>query len=165
MSTSSSSTSPDEPLLEVGRISKPHGLRGDVAVALVTDRDERLAPGAVLQTARGDLHVERSQRDGARWLVHFAEIADRDTAERWRGTALLAEPIEDPAELWVHDLVGCRVVDADGVDRGEVTSLQENPASDLLVLDSGALVPLTFVVDGPRDGRIEVAVPDGLWDL
>jgi hypothetical protein len=46
-----------------------------------------------------------------------------------------------------------------------VTALQENPASDLLVLDSGSLVPLTFVVDGPRDGRIEVDVPDGLWDL
>jgi 16S rRNA processing protein RimM len=134
-------------------------------VALLTDRAERLAPGAVLQTPRGEVHVERSQRDGDRWLVHFTEIADRDAAERWRGTPLLAEPIDDPDELWVHDLVGCRVVDVDGVDRGEVTSLQENPASDLLVLDSGSLVPLTFVVDGPRDGRIEVDVPDGLWDL
>jgi 16S rRNA processing protein RimM len=165
MSTSSSSTSSGQPLLEVGRISKPHGLRGDVSVALITDRAERVEPGAVLQTTRGELHVERSQRDGTRWLVHFAEIADRDAAERWRGTALLAEPIEDPDELWAHDLIGCRVVDVDGVDRGAVTALQENPASDLLVLDSGALVPLHFLVDGPHDGRIEVDVPDGLWDL
>ena len=165
MSTSSSSTSSPEPLLEVGRISKPHGLRGDVSVALVTGRAERLAPGAVLSTERGELHDERSQRDGTRWLVHFAEIADRDDAERWRGTALLAEAIDDPDELWVHELIGCRVVDRDGVDRGVVAALQENPASDLLVLDSGALVPLTFVVGGPHGGRIEVDVPDGLWDL
>jgi 16S rRNA processing protein RimM len=163
MSTSSSST--EGPLLEVGRIVRAHGLRGDVAVVLITERAERLDPGSVLQSDRGSLRVERSQLDGARWLVHFAEITGRDAAESWRGVVLRAEPIEDDDELWVHDLVGCRVVSADGVDRGPVIEVQANPASDLLVLESGALVPLTFVTDGPTDGVISVDVPDGLWDL
>jgi len=140
-------------------------LRGDVVVKLITDRTERLDVGVVLETARGPLRVERSQRDGQRWLVHFDGIDDRDAAEAWRGVALLAEPIDDPDELWVHVLVGCRVVSADGVDRGVVTEVQANPASDLLVLDGGALVPLTFVVDGPTDGVVRVEVPDGLWEL
>jgi 16S rRNA processing protein RimM len=97
--------------------------------------------------------------------VHFADIDDRDAADAWRNTALLAEPLDDPDELWIHELVGCRVVSVDGVDRGEVVEVQENPASDLLVLDGGSLVPLTFVVDGPTDGVVRVDVPDGLWDL
>jgi 16S rRNA processing protein RimM len=165
MSTSSSSTSGEHRRLEVGHISRAHGLRGDVAVTLITDRTERLDPGSVLHTERGDLDVVSARPDGARWLVHFAQIDDRDEAERWRGTALLADALDDPDELWVHELVGCRVRSSDGVDRGVVTALQANPASDLLVLDSGALVPLRFVVDGPTDGLVVVDVPDGLWDL
>ena len=66
-------------------------------------------------------------------------------------------------ELFVHQLVGCRVVDQDGVDRGTVTAVEANPASDLLVLTGGALVPLTFVVS--VDGAvISVDVPAGLFD-
>ena len=48
----------------------------------------------------------------------------------------------------MHELVGARVVDAGGVDRGLVVTVVANPASDLLELDSGALVPLRFVVGG-----------------
>ena len=74
-----------------------------------------------------------------------------------------------PTRLFVHDLVGCRVVDADGIDRGRVEAVQANPASDLLVLDGGALVPLTFVVGGVETGTdgdvIRVDVPDGLFEL
>jgi 16S rRNA processing protein RimM len=109
--------------------------------------------------------VARSQVDGQRWLVHFDGVDTREAAESWRHTPLLAPPIDDPDELWVHELVGCRVVSADGVDRGAVLEVQQNPASDLLVLDGGALVPLTFLVEGPADGILRVDVPDGLWDL
>jgi 16S rRNA processing protein RimM len=163
MSTSSSST--DGALLEVGRIVRAHGLRGDVAVVLTTQRTERLDVGSVLDTARGPLTVARSQLDGARWLVHFAEITERDDAETWRGVLLRAEAIEDEGEVWVHDLIGSRVMDTDGVDRGLVVEVQANPASDLMVLESGALVPLTFLTDGPTDGVVTVDVPDGLWEL
>ena len=54
---------------------------------------------------------------------------------------------------------------ANGTGRGTVESVQSNPASDLLVLDSGALVPVVFVVDGPSDGVLTVEVPDGLFAL
>jgi len=152
-------------LLEVGRIGKAHGLKGEVSVRLLSDRTERLAPGATLSTARGDLRVAASRPHQDRWIVAFEGIADRTQAEAWHGVVLLGEPIDDPGALFVHDLVGCRVVDAHGVDHGEVTAVQANPASDLLVLDSGALVPLTFVV-GDIDGTtVHVDVPDGLFEL
>lgn len=171
-STSSSSTETgvdavgDAPvLLEVGRIAKAHGLDGEVNVVLVTNRSERLDPGSVLSSDVGDLVVERSRPHGDRWLVRFVGCTDRSAAEGLRGIELRGEPIDDPEELWVHDLIGARVISGDGVDRGVVVAVQDNPAADLLVLDSGALVPVVFVVGGPADGVVRVEVPDGLFEL
>ena len=78
-------------------------------------------------------------------------------------------PSADGDELWVHDLVGASVVDAGGHTLGAVASVEANPAHDLLVLDSGVLVPVTFVTEhgADEDGgrRVVVDVPDGLLDL
>ena len=95
----------------------------------------------------------------------FEGTSTREAAEALRGTVLLAEPIEDEGALWVHELVGAQVVESDGTDRGVVEAVQANPAADLLVLDSGALVPVVFVVDGPTDGVVTVEVPPGLFEL
>ena len=151
-------------LLEVGRIAKAHGLRGEVNVLLTTDRLERLAPGAVLHTDRGSLEVVASRPHQGGHLVSFAGVSDRNAAEALRGLVLQAPPLDDPDELWVHELVGREVVEVDGTARGRVAALEVNPASDLLVLDTGALVPLTFVVDTGAE-RLVVDVPEGLFDL
>jgi 16S rRNA processing protein RimM len=153
-------------LLEVGRITKPHGVRGDVLVLLTTERTARLDPGAVLQTDRGPLTVVSSSRHQDRWIVHFDGFVDRDDAERWRGVGLLAEPLDEPGEgvLWVHELVGSTVVLLDGTEVGTVTEVESNPASDLLVLDTGALVPVVFVTD-QEPGRVTIDPPEGLFDL
>ncbi len=151
-------------LLEVGRIDKPHGLRGEVVVTLTTNRLERIASGAELHTDQGWLTVVASRPHQHRWIVQFAKVTDRSAAEGLRGLRLDAEPLDDASELWVHELVGSEVVDADGVVRGVVELLEANPASDLLVLDTGHLVPVRFVVGRPDAGRLHVDVPDGLFD-
>lgn len=163
MSPSSSST--DRVLLDVGRIGRPHGLRGEVVVLLTSDRTERLAPGSVLQTDDGPLVVERSRPHQDRYLVLFEGVAAREGAEALGGTVLRAEPIDDPEALWVHDLIGTPVEEVDGTVRGTVAEVQENPASDLLVLDTGALVPVTFVVAHEPGTRVVVDPPPGLFDL
>jgi len=160
---SGSPAPPPGPVLEVGRVARAHGIRGSVVVDLVTDRIERLEPGSVLSSDEGDLIVVAARPFGRRWLVDFQGVGDRSQAEELAGRVLSAEAIDDPDEWWVHDLVGCEVVEVDGTDRGRVVELQANPASDLLVLDGGALVPLTFVVDVAA-GRILVDVPAGLFD-
>jgi 16S rRNA processing protein RimM len=137
----------------------------DVVVLLVTDRTERLEPGSALQTDRGELVVTASRRHQGRWLVTFEGVHDRNAAEQLRGLVLRAAPLDDPDALWVHELIGCTVVSADGVERGVVTSVLDNPAADLLVLDSGAMVPVVFVVGRPEGGVIRVDTPDGLFDL
>ena len=153
-------------LLEIGRIGRPQGLRGAVVVALTTDRLERLDVGSVLLSATGELVVQSSRHDGQRWIVTFVGVTTREGAEDLTGSVLSAAPLElNDDTLWIHELIGARVVDQEGVDRGEVVSVLANPASDLLELDTGSLVPLRFVVGEPTAGSIVVDVPDGLWDL
>jgi 16S rRNA processing protein RimM len=153
-------------LLDVGRITKPHGVRGEVLVLLTSDRTSRLDPGSELDTERGPLVVVSSSRHQDRWIVRFEGIGDREVAEGWRGTVLRAEAVDDPDDdaLWVHDLVGATVSLVDGADVGTVVEVEANPASDLLVLDTGALVPVVFVVDR-APGRLVVDPPEGLLDL
>jgi 16S rRNA processing protein RimM len=153
-----------EALLEVGRIGRAHGVRGAVYVTLSTDRTERVDVGSRLFDGQQWLVVESSRAQPAnRWVVQFEGVADRDAAEKLTGRVVSAEPLDDGG-LGVHELIGARVVDADGVDRGACVSVIDNPAHDILELDSGHLVPVTFVTD-VADGVIRVDVPDGLWEL
>ena len=152
-------------LLEVGRVARAQGLKGECMVDLVTDRVERLAPGSVLVTDAGTLTVESAHHhQRQRWIVRFAGVGSREAAERLHGLVLRAEPLDDPDVLWVHELVGARLVEVDGTERGTVVAVQENPAHDLMVLDTGALVPVVFVVEHGH-GRVVVAAPEGLFDL
>jgi 16S rRNA processing protein RimM len=150
----------------VGRITKTHGVRGDLLVLLTTERTERVDAGSVLHTDRGSLTVERSSPHHDKWIVHFAGIDVREVADTWRGVILRAEPVDDDDDrgLWVHELIGAAVSLEDGTSVGTVREVQANPAADLLVLDSGALVPVVFVVDH-TDGAVTIDPPEGLLDL
>ena len=148
----------------MGRITKPHGIRGEVVVVLTTDRTERVAPGSVLQTGRGPLRVEESRPHQQSWLVAFEGVHTRNDADALRGTVLLAERLDEPDVDWVHELIGASVTDVHGTELGRVVAVEDNPAADLLVLDGGGLVPMTFVVS-TGDGTVVVDVPEGLLDL
>ena len=151
--------------LEIGHIRRAHGLRGDVFVQLLSDDPARLAPGTVVRTRTGELTVETARvASNGRRVVKFRQILDRTAAERFANEPLYAEPLDDPDALWAHELIGARVVETDGTDRGECVAVLANPASDILEFDSGALVPSVFVVSNV-DGVITVDVPDGLFDL
>lgn len=149
--------------LEVGRIVRAHGLRGEVVVELWSDRTERLAPGSVLSSPRGELRVVSAARHQERWLVRFEGVGDRAGAEALRGVVLSAERLEDPSVIWVDQLFGAEVVER-GVVRGRVVAVEANPASDLLVLDTGALVPLAFVRAVEANERVTVEAPEGLFE-
>jgi 16S rRNA processing protein RimM len=154
----------------VGRIRKPHGIRGEVVVEPVTDAPEAIfasgrrlfvgtedgaplsardAEGARTDGAHGIVTIERARGVDGAWLVKLEGIADRNAAERWRGRGLLLPLAELPApaedEIYYHDLVGMRVVLADDTPVGEVVALYELPQG--LVLEvaragrGAALVP------------------------
>jgi 16S rRNA processing protein RimM len=152
------------PWLEVGKVSRPHGLDGEVVVVLVTNRTERMAPGSVLDASGRELRVVTARPFGDRWLVRFAGVETKRDAEGLRGTVLRAAPIDDPEAWWVHELVGSEVVDhASERHLGTVVAVVAGPVSDLLELDGGALVPLQFALRR-TPGRIVVELPPGLLD-
>jgi 16S rRNA processing protein RimM len=150
--------------LSIGYITKAQGLKGEVLVHLTTNRTERLAPDSRLHSKRGELTVVRAVSHGDRWRVLFRGVPDRTAAEALRGVELFAEPLNDPSELWVHELVGATVRLPDGTDVGRVDAVQANPASDLLVLDTGHLIPLVFVVSS-AEGVVVIDPPEGLLEL
>lgn len=161
---------PDDRRLEVGRIDKPHGLQGEVVVTLTSDRADRLAAGSRLFTAsHGEqtMDVVAARPHQERWLVTFEGVAAREAAETLRGTSLWAPVAEHAAdEMWAYEVVGAQVVTVEGRRCGPVAAVLTNPASDLLELEDGTLVPATFVVDSSQlPAELVIDPPDGLFDL
>jgi 16S rRNA processing protein RimM len=155
-------------VLEVGRVVRPHGLGGQVVVELWTNREERMAPGSSLSAAGRLLVVSAAARLPAgggrtRWRVAFYGTSTREQAEALRGEVLSAEPLEVEGALWVHEMVGADLYDATGRLVGRVDAVEANPASDLLVLGDGRVVPLTFVSRRPGGGLV-VEGPEGLLE-
>ncbi|MGA8846239.1 MAG: ribosome maturation factor RimM [Nocardioides sp.] len=148
----------------VGRIGKPHGLRGEVTLELRTDEPERrYSPGAVLraEAPRGSAFAHRSLTvTSTRWhqsvlLVRFAELGDRNQAEAARNVLLHATILtdvtpDDPDEYYDHQLVGLAAHDLDGVHLGEVTGLVHGGAQDLLAIKAldgrATLVPFVMAL-------------------
>ncbi len=164
---------PEQPaLLEVGRIEKAHGLRGDVVVMLSTNVIERVAPGSVLfagAKAPRRLEIAASRPHQHRFIVTFAGVNSKEEADALHGVPLFAQPIEDddPETLWIHELLGQQVVElVDGGERshGRVIGVIDNPASDILELEGGGLVPLRFIVDHATPGRLVIEPPIGLLE-
>jgi len=170
-------------LMLVGRVRNAHGIRGGLAVESLTDAPaEVFAAGrrVFLGTTTGDpdpagraLTVTGSRPHGAGLVVHFAEIASRDDAERWRGSYLLvpADELAPPAEgeVYVHELVGMSVSLASGDPVGTVSEVYELPQG--LVLEvrhdgRSSLLPFReeFVRSVDRAARRIIATPpEGLF--
>ena len=168
----------------VGRIGRPHGVRGEVTIELRTDDPElRFAPGTALLTDpadRGPLTVA-----GRRWhrevlLLAFdgpnGPVESREDAELLRDTLMLvpvaALPrLEDPDDYYDHQLVGLTARLADGTELGEVTAVNHE-GSDLLVVrrpEAGELlVPFVKAIVPTVDlaaGHVVVDPPEGLLEL
>ena len=168
----------------VGRIGRPHGLRGEVTVTPFTDDpDRRFAAGVVLLTDRrtgssdsmATLTVISSRRSGPVLVVGFDGIPDRNAAETLRGTEL-SLPAEDLGEagdeddFFDHQLVGLAVVHVDGRPLGEVVEVMHPPAAPVLVVrttDGGEeLVPFVKAIVpevDPLGGRLVVDPPEGMF--
>jgi 16S rRNA processing protein RimM len=168
--------------LVVGRVGRPHGLRGEVTVEVRTDDpDRRFAAGSSLATVpaeRGPLTVAGSRWHSGTLLVRFDGFDDRNGAEELRD-ALLAidsedlEPLGGPDDFYDHDLIGLQVVTAAGEPVGAVSDVLHH-GQDLLVIEgtgprSGAeiLVPFVAAIVPEVDvaaRRLVIDPPPGLLD-
>jgi 16S rRNA processing protein RimM len=138
----------------VGLIRKAQGIRGEVVVEPLTDKPDvvfasgsRVFAGttdgdlATARDLRGEdqiptLTIARAQPFKKGLIVQFEELQDRDSAELWRGRYLLAPFSELPPlegdEVYLHDLIGMKVVDPDGAEIGGVTTFYELPQGVIL---------------------------------
>src|SRR5262249_59409450 len=88
--------------LEVGRVGRAHGLRGEVNVRFTSNRPERSEPGAVLYAGDRTLVVSSARPHRGAMLVRFEAVEDRATAERLQGQTLTADPLPSSAPLEAH---------------------------------------------------------------
>ena len=150
----------------VGLIRKAQGIRGEVIVEPLTDKPDvvfasgsRVFAGtadgepAIAKDVKGaeevpTLTISDSKPYKQGWIVRFEEIADRDSAELWRGRYLLARfselppPAED--EVYLHDLIGMKAESSSGEPMGTVKTFYELPQGIILDLETpkgSVLVP------------------------
>jgi 16S rRNA processing protein RimM len=167
----------------VGRIGRPHGVRGDVVVGVRTDEPElRFAPGSRLDTdpvGVGPLTVAGFRWHSGELLVRFQGISDRTAAAELGGSWLLVDsatlaPLDDPDEFRDGDLVGLSVRTVDGTVVGTVTDVLHH-GQDILAIAPAAgagtaqiLVPFVKAIVPEVDipgGVLVIDPPAGLLNL
>ena len=167
----------------VGRIARPHGIRGQVVVNLETDFPrERFQAGAELFVKRAAeandltrLVIATVRFHNERPIVGFEGVDDMNEARALAGTELRV-PIDrlaalPPATFYRHDLVGCAVERLDGSAIGQVTDVEGTLGGSRLVVSTGrgeVLVPLVAEICrsiDPAGKRIVIEPPDGLIEL
>jgi 16S rRNA processing protein RimM len=171
---------PSTDTVVVGRIGRPHGVRGEVTVEVRTDDpDLRFVPGAVLRTdpaERGPITIAGVHWHSGTLLLRLEGVDSREAAEAIRNTELLVDvadlpEIEDPDTYYDHQLLGLTARLPDGTVLGEITVVRHEAqdllvvrrpeGGDLLIPFVSAIVP-TVDLDG---GFVVVDPPEGLLEL
>lgn len=161
-------------MVTVGRITRLHGVRGEVCVRVDSDDDERFAPRSAFQTDldRAPMLILRKARRGPKGLiVGFAGFASAEEAAGLVGARLLIREEDrrelEPGEFWPDRLVGLEVrVGSQAI--GVVEDVVRGP-QDRLVVSRGrgagfevpfveALVPEV----NQAEGWLRVDPPPGL---
>jgi 16S rRNA processing protein RimM len=141
----------DEPTVAVGRVARAHGVQGEVAVLVLSEVEDRFAPGATLWLEDGrTLTVESSRPHRGRLLVRFSEVRDREQAEGLQRALLVVPESSSPSlpdgSWWDHQIEGCAVETDRGRALGTVREVIHTGANDVwsVVSEDGVetLVPV-----------------------
>lgn len=166
----------------VGKIVKPHGVKGEALVFTLTDHLERFAEGERLwlsPTPEGDrqrieVEIQESRAHKGRRLLKLDRFADRAMVEQRAGWYLVipfeeADAAREPDEFFLHALPGREVVDEEGRVLGEVVDVMLGEGPPLLEIAAGTgrrYLPFVreFVLEVAEE-RLTVRPPDGWEEL
>lgn len=163
----------------LGRITKPHGIRGEVKVHPFSGRPENFLQyrNVLLGPEEGGdripYRIEQARVQGKQVLLQLSGCTDRNGAEALVGRQVWLRredlPAPDDDEFYLLDLEGKRVVTADGLQLGQVTGFLETSAHDILIITGKSqeyLVPVQkgFIVT-IGDDEVVLDVPPGLLDI
>ncbi len=141
----------------IGTITGAVGIAGGVRVLSHSDNPGRFALLKTVHLRDSDgrdrvLHVRKAEEKGSRIVLFFEGVLTRTDAETLRGLDILIEDVDmlPPPEgrHYIHDLIGCTVIDDDGNTVGVVRDVTLLPANDV------------YVVDTPRGELLLPAIPD-----
>jgi 16S rRNA processing protein RimM len=129
-------------LIQLGFVGAPFGVRGWIKLRSHTDPPERLLEHRSLRIGQGSVwqsyRIEASGRSGGALTVKLAGIEDRDQAQALRGAQVCVPrselPQRDDRDFYRADLIGCDVVNLEGVMLGKVQHFIETPAQVLMVV-------------------------------
>lgn len=170
---------PDEQFLLVGKVSKPHGLSGEVKMHTFSDDGSTLLHYSeiVLVDNQGRLspvqRIAKARRQGKSIVVKLESVNDRNSAESLFGMGVLIdkkdlEKTGDDEYYW-YQFYGRPVHTQEGSFLGTVTSIFSNGAQDVLVIQDGnkeLLVPvIKSIVIEHTDKGVTIAPPPGLLEL
>ena len=167
-------------MVVVGRIARPHGLRGHVTVNPDTDFiDERFRPGAAVWTRSAGreerLTIAAARVQQGRPVIAFEGLSSIEDVERLAGLELrvpedVLQPLE-PGRYYEHQLVGCAVETTGGLHIGAVTGVERGAGGSRLVVNGTRgeiLIPLAVVICVDIDvgsRKIRIEPPEGLLEL
>jgi 16S rRNA processing protein RimM len=129
-------------LIQLGFVGAPYGVRGWIKLRSHTDPPERLLDHRLLRIGQGSVwqsyRIESSGRSGGALTVKLAGVEDRDQAQALRGAQVCVPrselPPRDDKDFYRADLIGCEVVNLEGVGLGSVRHFVETPAQVLMVV-------------------------------
>jgi 16S rRNA processing protein RimM len=125
--------------VSVGRVGRPHGLRGDFVVERPSESPERFAVGARVYAGREPAEVVSSKRSGGRLVIKLDRAVERGVELELPESEL---PPPDPDSYYAFQLRGLAVSEEGGRDLGTVEEIEPGVANDVLRLDSGIALPL-----------------------
>lgn len=168
------STEPREGYTAVGRVLRPHGLRGELRVEAFAAGAPNLQPGVQVYLAGERRRILKSREDRGAWLVQLQGLADRTSVEGFRGALLEVRDRDvrrlDADSYFIHELIGLRVVTSTGDELGRITEVLQPGGNDVYVVrgERGeVLVPAIAQVIDTIDvaGGVAVITPlPGLLD-
>lgn len=145
-----------EDFIAIGRVSKPHGVKGEIRIEYFNPEDLRFFSHYQVIFLQGDeggpqAYRPISVRPHKKFILAQLEgIRTKEEAEQLRGQAVLIDPAELPpleeGEYYWHDILGMRVVTEQGEDVGEVTEILPTGGNDVYVVRKGEkefLIPAT----------------------
>lgn len=139
---------PREGYTALGRVIRAHGLRGELRVQAFSPGAPNLQQGRRVFVAGEEYRVAQARPERADWLIQLRGLGNRTAAEKLHGLLVEAADAEvardDSESYFIHELIGLRVVTADGRDLGTVSEVLQTGANDV------------YVATGPRG---EVLIP------
>jgi 16S rRNA processing protein RimM len=159
-----------DPRIEIGRITRVHGIRGEVVITTHDPESDLLDQLTTLWIGGVVREVARARSTPRGWLIQLAGVATRNDTEALRGQVVEVERTAlelDDDEVLLDDLIGCRVQRVDGAPWGTIAAI-ETGMQDRLVIHDGDIerqLPLVdeFVTDIDLEaGVVTVDPPEGL---